>query len=274
MPGVTTAAILRRLEAYYDAVPRSAARAEDFGPLTLFIAEGRAGHPYYARPALDRPGPVEAADVERVRARQRQLGLPESFEWVAETAPTLRSAVEGSGLAVQQHPLMVLDEPAPPARTEAGVRILDPEDPLLPQALAAAHLAFGTPGTGIGPVGPAQLDAQARELAEAGWVRRTAGRMRAGLTVVAAAVTDGTVLGSGQHQPVGPVSEIVGVGTLPSARRRGLAAAVTAELVHDARTRRGVTTVFLTAADDDIARGYARLGFRRVGTALIAGPPE
>jgi hypothetical protein len=42
---------LTTIERYYDAVPRSGARAEDFGPLTLFVREG-AGWPYYGRPAL------------------------------------------------------------------------------------------------------------------------------------------------------------------------------------------------------------------------------
>jgi predicted GNAT family acetyltransferase len=75
------------------------------------------------------------------------------------------------------------------------------------------------------------------------------------------------------HVPVGRVSEIAGVGTLPAARRRGLALAVTAALVADAGTR-GVETVFLSAGDDDVARIYARLGFRRVATALIAEPGD
>ncbi|MFF3401980.1 GNAT family N-acetyltransferase [Streptomyces sp. NPDC002659] len=89
---------------------------------------------------------------------------------------------------------------------------------------------------------------------------------------MAAAVEDGKALCAGQHQPVGPISEIVGVGTLPTARRRGLALAVTAALVADARSR-GVETLFLSAGDDD-APIYARLGFRRVATALIAEPIE
>jgi len=33
---------------------------------------------------------------------------------------------------------------------------------------------------------------------------------------------------------------------------------------------RGVTTVFCSADDDDVARVYAAVGFRRVGTACIA----
>ncbi|MET7441723.1 hypothetical protein ABZS63_31450, partial [Streptomyces sp. NPDC005568] len=99
---------LDRLEHYYDSVPRAAARAEEFGPLTLFVREGP-GWPYYARPALGRPDTAGAADVDRVRARQRELGVPEAFEWVADVTPGLRRAVEASGLRVHEHPLMVRD---------------------------------------------------------------------------------------------------------------------------------------------------------------------
>ncbi len=141
--------LLDRLEQYYDAVPRSGARVEDFGPLTLFIREGQ-GWPFYARPALGWSGAVSAADVNRVRARQRELGIPESFEWVAETAPALRAAVEQAGLAVHEHPLMVLGPSVPtPAVPEAAdgvvVRTIEPGDPVLPSALAVPHLAFAEP---------------------------------------------------------------------------------------------------------------------------------
>ena len=94
-------------------------------------------------------------------------------------------------------------------------------------------------------------------------------RMAAGLTVTIVAEDDDGVLAVGSHQPVAGVTEVVGVGTLPSARRRGLGAAVTAALVADAR-RAGAEIVFLSAGSDDIARVYGRLGFERVGTAGIA----
>jgi ribosomal protein S18 acetylase RimI-like enzyme len=269
--------LLDLLERYYDAVPRHGTRVEDFGPLTLFVREGE-GWPFYARPARGWSGVVSAADVTRVRVRQRELGIPESFEWVAETTPALRDAVEESGLVVHEHPLMVLD-PDPPESTGdylsdgLSVRIVGPDDPVLPSALAVPHLAFAEPGTRIGVAGAAELAEAVRARAGDGSVERAVARIRAGLTAVAAAVEDGTALGAGQHQPVGAVSEIVGVGTLPTARRRGLALAVTAALVADARSR-GVETVFLSAGDDDVARIYSRLGFRRVATALIAEPAE
>ncbi|MGW2022887.1 GNAT family N-acetyltransferase [Streptomyces decoyicus] len=269
--------LLDQLEAYYDAVPRSGARAEDFGSLTLFVREGQ-GWPFYARPTLGWEGVVSAEEVTRVRARQRELGIPESFEWVAENAPTLKAAVEETGLAVHAHPLMVLgpDAPTPEVPEVADgvvLRTVGPDDPALPGALAVPHLAFADPGTGVGVAGVAELEEAVRAGAGDGSVERSAARIRAGLTRVAAAVEDGTVLCAGQHQPVGKVSEIVGVGTLPTARRRGLGLAVTAALVADARSR-GVETLFLSAGDDDVARIYSRLGFRSVATALIAEPVE
>ncbi|MFC9247694.1 GNAT family N-acetyltransferase [Streptomyces sp. NPDC057136] len=270
-------ALLDRLEWYYDAVPRQGARVEDFGPLTLFVREGQ-GWPFYARPARGWSGAVSAAAVARVRARQRELKIPESFEWIAETTPALRAAVEDSGLVVHEHPLMALDPGAPVSAVDelfggSSVRTLGPDDPALASALAVPHLAFAEPGTGIGLAGVTELAEAVQARAGDGSVERVVARIRAGLTSVAAAVDDGTALCAGQHQPVGAVSEIVGVGTLPAARRRGLGLAVTVALVADARSR-GVETVFLSAGDDHVARIYARLGFRRIATALIAEPPE
>ncbi|WP_436762640.1 GNAT family N-acetyltransferase [Streptosporangium sp. V21-05] len=265
-------ALLDLIEHYYDAVPRREARVEDHGPLTLFVREG-AGWPFYARPASGWSGAVRVDDVAGVRARQRELGIPESFEWVAEITPGLRAAVEGAGLTVHEHPLMVLGTDAAPevASGHPEVRVLGADDPALPSALVVPHLAFAEPGTRVGAADTADLAEAILARAGDGSLESGAARVRAGLTVLAAAVEDGTALCAGQHNQVGEVSEIVGVGTLPAARRRGLALAVTAALIADARSR-GVKTVFLSAGDEDVARIYARLGFRRAGTALIAEP--
>ncbi|APE26292.1 GNAT family N-acetyltransferase [Streptomyces venezuelae ATCC 10712] len=244
--------VLQRIESFYDAVPRSSARAEEFGPLTLFVREGE-GWPFYARPALGHTGDVPVEAVEAVRARQRELGVPEAFEWVAETTPGLRAAVEASGLTVHEHPLMVLEGEgtAVPVPEGITVRMVGADDAALESAVAAPYAAFGAepqPGT----------------------AEHVAGRITAGLTALAAAYDpEGRALAAGQHQPVGAVTEIVGVGTVPSARRRGLGLAVTAALVADARAR-GTELVFLSASDADVARLYGRLGFRTVATALIA----
>ncbi|MDX3535412.1 GNAT family N-acetyltransferase [Streptomyces sp. MB09-01] len=263
---------LSELERYYDTVPRvGGARAEDFGPLTLFVQEGT-GWPYYARPALGGSGDATAEDVRRVLSRQRELGIPEAFEWVAETSPSLRAAVEAAGLYVHAHPLMVLDPSAEVLPPHPEVRLLGVDDPLLTAAVTVPALAFSAAGTAVGEAGPAELAAaMAQPSAEEGR-SRVSGKLAAGTAAMAAAVRDGVVLCSGMYNPVGDVAEVVGVGTLPSARRQGLALGVTAALVVEARAR-GARTVFLSAGDEDVARIYGRIGFRRVATALIAEPP-
>ena len=289
-------ALLDALDRFYDAVPRLGARAEDFGPLTLFVREGE-GWPYYARPTRGWTGAgATADDVLRVVARQRELGLPEAFEWVAESSPGLRAAVEEAGLAVHEHPLLVLPDPATtgaPAATDpaatgtpatdpaaAGalrlpggvrVRVLGVDDPALPSALAVPNLAFGDPGTGIGAAGLPELAEAVLQCLADGAVERAVQRVEAGVAAVAAAVAEGAALSAGQYQRAGEVCELVGIGTLPAARRRGLGLAVTAVLVEDARAR-GVRTVFLSASDEDVARIYRRAGFRDAATALIAEP--
>lgn len=269
--------LLDEIERYYDAVPRSAARVEDFGPLSLFVRDGE-GWPYYARPALGHDGPAATAeDVRRVLARQRELGAPEAFEWVAEHDPLLRAAVEEAGLVVHEHPLLVLgpddapDAPAPAVAEGVSVRVLAADDPGLASAVTVPHLAFAEPGTGLGAAGAGELAVAAEKSVADGTVARIAGRIAAGSTVLAAALQDGAALCAGQHNPVGSVTEVAGVGTLPSARRRGLGLAVTAALVAHARAN-GVRTVFLSAADEDVARIYRRVGFRPFATALIAEP--
>ena len=279
---------LLQIEAYYDAVPRAAARVEEWGPLRLFVQQG-AGWPYYARPASPSsspatpdptrgasPTPFHPEDVARVRARQRELGIPEEFEWVHELAPTLRGAAEHAGLSVHTHPLMLLTSPVtsppPPGVT---VRRVDPElpDAALARIGAVAAVGFATPGTQKGETGTEALGTEAR--ATATTPERLAfqrERLRAGRNVSAVAELDGQPVSAGSHQPVGEVSEIVGVATLPAYRRRGIGAALVSFLVDDA-LRHGVRTIFLTAGDADVARMYARLGFTQIATACIAQPP-
>jgi ribosomal protein S18 acetylase RimI-like enzyme len=273
------AGLLDRIDRYQDALPRQNGRAENFGPLTLFVRNGE-GTPLHARPSRDLPENgrgVRAVDVARVRARQRELGVPESFEWVAESAPDLREAAEEAGLVVEERPLLVLpaDAPTPLAAVRdvpvgVSVRTLAADDPHLPTAVAVPHLAFAELGTQVGEAGIAQL-AEAVP-ANTARIRMLAARIRAGQTTLVAAVEGGVSLCSGLFPGTAEgVAEICAIGTLPAARRRGLALAVTAGLVAEARAL-GVGTVFICATDEEVARIYARLGFRRTATFLEAAP--
>jgi GNAT superfamily N-acetyltransferase len=258
--------LLEEIENYYDAVPRPGADVEDLGPFTLFVSRG--GWPYYARPRRGYTGAVATVrDVSAVRARQRELGLPESFEWVDELAPGLVEVVERSGLTVERLPLMKLTGPVEAAPVPgARVRLVAADDPGLVRISATVSLGFASPGTQIGPVGPAERDAAAGDDDRLELVRA---RMRAGRTVTAVAEDATGPVAAGSHQPVAAVTEIVGVATLPSARRRGLGALVTAALVEDARTS-GARTIFLSAGSDDVSRVYEKVGFVRLATACIA----
>jgi GNAT superfamily N-acetyltransferase len=209
-----------------------------------------------------------------VRARQRDLGVPEAYEWVHDVVPGLRDVARAARLRVKDVLLMVLGEgrwrtPDPPDGT--SVRLLAAGDPALAATGAVQNIGFANPGTAVGDAGPGERDASAvgQSAVELDFL---SDRIRNGLTQPAVAEEDGGgVLCGGSHQPVGEVSAIVGVATLPSARRRGLAALVTARLVQDARER-GAELIFIEAEDADVARIYARLGFERVGTACIAEP--
>lgn len=263
-------------------MPLLFAGTEEFGSLRLFVRK-EPGTPYYGGPSHAQPfaggsAAVTAVDIARVRARQRELGVPEAFEWLAEAAPMLRARIEADGVPVEERPLMVLDahHPLPSLPLPDGVtlRVLTADDPALPAALALPRLAFAEAGNAVGSTGRAELSVVARKLAADGTVEAVRPTIRAGhKTLVAALGSDGTPLAVGHYHPANGTTEIGGVGTLPAARRQGLAAAVTGALANHARAH-GVRTVFLAYAEDTVARIYARLGFRPADvTLLIADQP-
>jgi ribosomal protein S18 acetylase RimI-like enzyme len=269
--GVDDYDAIERIDAFCDAVPRRRARAEAHGPLVLFVPSGP-GWPYYARPRRGSAAVVTPEDIRAVRVRQRGLLIPESFEWIDEAAPAMTAAAPEAGLAVRAHPLMVLGtlSPAPVAAHGITVRLVSPDEPDLDRIWAVPAVAFGHPGTSAGLAGAAERDKIAAEHDE-GTMTMLRERLRSGQSVLAAAFDRDGPLAAGSCQRLASVAEITGVGVLPSVRRMGLGAAVTAALATDA-VRRGVRTVFLSASDEDVARIYARLGFGRVGTAMIAEP--
>jgi GNAT superfamily N-acetyltransferase len=274
-----------RLERFYDALPRPYARAEDFGTLVLFVREGE-GWPYYARPVLGADTP-SAADITAVRQRQRDLGIPEAFEWVHETTPDLLAVARSAGLDVLLAPLLVL-EPAAlvPDLPVAGasIRFLDPADDAFATDItvsrAVAQLGFGSPGSVattpegnliVEVAGPAERDAAAGTHNDA-LVESLRERSASGAyaTAVVDSPTEG-ILATGAVMRSSDVAEIAGVATLPSARKRGYASQLTAALARRALTE-GANLIFLSAGDDDVARLYTKVGFRRAGTACIAEP--
>jgi GNAT superfamily N-acetyltransferase len=254
---------LDEIERYYDAVPRPVATTEEVGPFTLFLAEEGTGWQFYARPRLGVTDEIAADDVRRVIDRQVELGRPRAVEWVHQTTPSLLPAVKewvrtsstaGSGAHVEleECPLLVLppdaDVPAP-----EGVRVLDADDPDLATVTSVIHAGFDNTDEIVDrPVG---------------------GRpdlVREGILVIVAAYADGEVAGGGSAAPRGDGAELMGIAVPPRFRRRGLGTEITRGLVAAVRER-AVRTVLLSAASDDAASIYRRVGFVDVGTACILG---
>jgi ribosomal protein S18 acetylase RimI-like enzyme len=268
----SSALVREVIERYLDAVPRSAADPEAVGKFTLF--RGRGAWKYYARPRLGLTESITVGDVQQLRLRQRELALPEAIEWVVETTPSLRESARAAGMDTVEYPLMSLDRAAfegRPGNADAVVRLIAADDPELRSGWAVTAVGFGAAGTAVGDEGSAERNAQA-EAIKPETLGFIADRLRDGWSVAAAAFADGGPVSFGMHQPVGDVTEIVGVATLPAYRRRGLGAAVTAALVKHAFSN-GIETVLLSAGSEDVARVYERVGFRRVGTAGGAEPP-
>jgi ribosomal protein S18 acetylase RimI-like enzyme len=269
--------VIERIDAFCDAIPRQRATAEALGPLVLFVLNGP-GWPYYARPRCGRQRAgtpaISASDVRRVRARQRELLIPESFEWIEQAAPDMAAAATEAGLDVHKHPLMMLTSllPPPALPPRISVRIVSPDDPDLILVWAAPGVAFGHPGTAIGSAGVTERDKIAANH-DASLIGQVRERLESGESVLAAAVGPNGPLAAGSYQLANGVAEITGLGVLPTSRRRGLGAAVTAALAADAIAR-GAGIVFLSATDGVVARVYERLGFRRIGTAMIADLPD
>lgn len=262
--------MLARLEAYYDAVPRRFARIEECGPFTLFLGEP-GGWTYYARPRLGGAGVFAVEDVIAAAARLAEHGLPQTLEWVHGTTPALLDAVRATGsFELEELPLLALEGDlrvtAPSLPDGVTVRLLGPDEAkAVAAASAVSAVGFAAEGTARGDAGPARRDAALRPVQQ-----RVLGLLAEG--AVRISVAEHAELGqlaTGRTLPLAGVTEVMGVATLPSARRQGLAAAVTAALVEDARDL-GLTTVFLTASSPDVARIYAGIGFQPVGTGWAA----
>src|SRR5215213_6878919 len=133
--------LLDRLETYYDAAPRRAARVEEVGPFTLFVREGP-GWPWYGRPRLGEHA-FTVDDVEALRARQRELGQEEALEWVHETTPELLEPARAGGYEVLEVPLLVLGQRMDPWAPQ-GVEIRALRDDERAAGHAVAMVAFGT----------------------------------------------------------------------------------------------------------------------------------
>jgi len=202
------------------------------------------------------PEPVDwGASVEALVSLGREHGIVPRLEFMGELHPSLGAALERRGFVrASADPVMTADlraalgsaSPAP-----AGYRRLRGDEGALVVAFVKTQAAaFGMPAA----TGYAFLDRLQATLAR--------GRSMAAALIEDGAPVAGAVLQLGSSG----WSELAGVFTVPARRRQGLAAAVCAGLLAEARAA-GHGHAWLSAAEN--ARElYARLGFREVGTQL------
>jgi len=177
------------------------------------------------------------------------------LEYIAEFAPNLAVALELNGF--------MRDEVAPlmsstrktfiPAVAIPGLRISQVNDTAAMQSVVTIQRrSFGKP------------DAIAATAEEA---EATAKRFHANLFFLAE--LNGQPAGAGSIQlPHNKIAEVAGIATLTEFRRRGIASVLTSVIAQHAFDT-GLDALFIMAADQNVRRIYARLGFEDCGNVFV-----
>jgi predicted GNAT family acetyltransferase len=194
--------------------------------------------------------------LTKLRAALKKKKVPLEIEFNEAVFPKVGRWLEEAGLKqVERNPLMS-------CKPDAFKPSSTPDEVHLTQLSAAAT--------------PAELEAfQAIRWTDGGEIDRPAppvDRLRADIarpnSVFLLAWLEWEPVGTGVSHSLKGAAEIVGVVTHKDHRRRGVAAAITSELVRR-HFANGGDFVFLDAANDEAARVYERLGFSPFGANLV-----
>jgi predicted GNAT family acetyltransferase len=175
-----------------------------------------------------------------------------SAELIDEASPGLADVLEANGMTITARPPLLVVEPAgllEPDRADVVATVVSSDEEQA-EANAVSVEAYESQDAAVGfepdPVngGCILLRVDGVPVASASW----------------GAVSDG-------------VTEIAGVSTIHSHRRRGLGAIATAYATRQAFELAGVTLAWLTPGDDGSERIYRRLGYAPKATAVHLGDP-
>lgn len=192
----------------------------------------------------------------KLRSTFKRHKVPLEIEYNETLFPKVGEWLEGAGLKlVERNSLMS-------CRPDAFTPFPTPEELHITQLSSAAA--------------PAELEAfQSIRWTDGGEIDRPAPpveRLRADMarpsSVFLLAWLDWEPVGTGVSHYLKGAAEIVGVVTRHDRRRRGVAAAITSELVRR-HFANGGDFAFLDAANDEAARVYERLGFSPFGANLV-----
>jgi predicted GNAT family acetyltransferase len=174
-------------------------------------------------------------------------------EFVDEANPGLAEALEDEGMTIVSRPPLLVVEPA------------DLQLPDLPAGVIVEVVTTDEQQAEANAV-----SAEAYEMAGADFTRNP-DPVDGGCVLVR---VDGLAAASASWTAVADaVTEVAGVGTIHSHRRRGLGAIATAYATQQAFELAGATLAWLTPGDDGADRIYRRLGYAPKATAVHLGDP-
>ncbi len=265
MAEVKDAATPERLQEHMRAVARRQYDAVPVPPFTLYF------HPSDPLPYLNYAIPDEAPDdgaslaapLTRLRREFARRGRRPRFEFVEDVFPTLEAALEASGFVREARPQLMTCRPSdlrhPAPVPGLAIEALSAASPLeaFRTFLHVQRRAFGL------------SDAAAVPEQDARWLRDGLGTGLAFVGRVGGeAVSVSMIL-----DPDDGLTELVGICTLESHRRRGLGGALTHAALA-AAFERGASLAFLSAADARAGRIYESAGFAPLGNSLFVIAPE
>lgn len=248
--------LIDRLQAYLRQSARQRYDAFPVPPFTVFVhPSSDFSYVNYAIP--DQPTSADlGAPLAALRTTFGQHKRLPRFEFIQEFAPDLAPALLAHGFEEESRTLFMIctQDTYRAAPTVPGLHItaLSASSPVdLRDFITVQRQSFGSDWT------PPVTETDVTEFV------RTLDTSPSFLARI-----DGQAAGVGSlTAPIDRLTEIVGIGTQPAFRRRGIAAAITAQALQSAFAQ-GVEIACLSAADANAGRVYERVGFQPLATML------
>ena len=248
--------IARRVQGYVHVKARAGRESLIVGGFTLYLPlgneAGSVGLALPTQPDCD----LNPSVLERIEGIAAKRGHTACFHWLDCYAPELAKALGAAGYGVRESTPLLVCQP--------GQVILPPTDPLEMVTISSdSPLENVAENWNINARGfdPAATAAQPADVLD---FRRSLEKSRA-----FTARLDGVGVCAGMYTDIHDgVTELVGIATLQAYRRRGFGGALTAFATQTAFVD-SASLAFLTAASEEAASVYRRVGYRSAGNLLL-----